>query len=471
MGKNEFINICKDRKFWQWIRHHAPKPYQSVPDKNKFLAGIYKKIADRTYYPTPPQEYITSNKGLGVLRVIPALSLEDLCVYYYCARKLEKYIAINRVPGTFGGFGLSGKLRQIEEEEISDTMNSFDVVGIDDEYYIFLEMNGYLNLSSLNPKAWFAEWNDFTSKLYFNSSEYGSGFVAELDVSNFYDSIQLDNLEYKLRKFVPNKCNDIIYLTTHFLRFWNRHINFYRQQGAGIPQDSFGEGSRILANFYLQAYDQRIHDFCQTKNAIFFRYADDQIFFAKSRKDLEEIITKASSFLMREGLNFNQKKVKIMSIRSFRKYYAFENFLALAYKKDEVIPVKSVKEQITFYMKNKNDLKKNGLSLLRRLLSVLNKMKTKPNNFLRLKKYLLSDFLPNNYSVSVSDMDRIYSILNKKEKAKMLNILNKNTENSLYTGYLYELKRFYKIYRIPIRKIGLRITFLNRFYNFQRMHS
>src|ERR1700741_3221442 len=125
MGKTEFIKICSDRKFWQWIRNHAPKAYPPVPDKEKFLGNLHKKILNRTYYPSPPQEYITINKGSGVLRVTPALSLEDLCVYYFCARKLEKYIAVNRIYGTFGGFGLSGKLREAENIETSTNRNNF----------------------------------------------------------------------------------------------------------------------------------------------------------------------------------------------------------------------------------------------------------------------------------------------------------------------------------------------------------
>lgn len=468
MSKSEFIKICRDQKFWQWIRHRSPTTYPSIADKDKFLGNLWKKIANRTYYPTPPQEYITMNKGNGVLRVAPSLKLEDLCVYYYCARKLEKYIAVNRVPSTYGGYGLSGKLRQLEESEARDVMSQFDIMEFDDEKYVFTELNGYLTLTSINSKAWFAEWGDFTNKLYFNCAEYKDGFVAELDVSNYYDSIQLDNLEYKLRKYVPHKCNDIIYLVVHFLRFWNRHINFYRQQGAGIPQDTFGECSRILANFYLQSYDKKISDFCLQKGAKFFRYADDQIIFANSKSDLEEIIAKASSFLMREGLNFNQKKVKIMSIKEFKKYYTFENFLTLASKKPEQLDLKVIEKQISFYLKNKKSLKKSGVSILRRILGILSLIKKKPKNTNILKKYLLEEFLPNNYSLSVSDMDRIYKIFNKSEKVKMIKVLDQHVQSSWYTDHLYNLKSFYKIYKIPSRHIGVRITFIKKFYGFEK---
>lgn len=468
MGKTEFIKICRDRKFWKWVRNNSPKTYPSVPDKDSFLIGLYKRIRNRTYYPNPPLEYITLNKGSGVLRIIPVLTLEDLCVYYFCARKLEKYIAYNRTPGTYGGFGLSGKLRKIEEQETCKSRDRFEVIEIEGKEYVFTEIDGSTNLTSLNPKAWFAEWNDFTNKLYFNCAEYQEGFVAELDISNFYDSIQIDNLEYKLRKTVPHTCNDILYLVTHFLRFWNRHINFYRQQGAGIPQDTFGECSRILANFYLQAYDKKVSDFCLSKKASFFRYADDQIIFAKSKEDLTEIIAKASSFAMREGLNFNQKKIKIMNLRDFKKYYSFENFFALAAKDLTNLDPNIIERQIKFYLKNKKSLKKGGMSLLRRIISVLSKSKKQPAAFKELKNHLLFDFLPNNHALSVSDLSQIYTLLNKTDKIKMLKILENDIEQSWYTAHLYQLKLFYKLNRIPYKKISHRITYLKRFYNFEK---
>jgi len=261
MNEKEFIEICRDKKFWQWIRNKSIVPYGDVADKDAFLKELFRKIASSTYYPNPPKEYLTLNKGQGVLRVVPVLNLNDLVVFYYCARKLEPYIAVNHVPGTYGGFGLSGKLRKVEEEEIKSISDNLEVTEFDGDFYVFQELAGYPIESSFNPRAWQAEWGDFNDKLYHNSFDFEgeeNGFVVELDIANFYDSIQLDNLEFKIRKYISNEENQIVYLLLHFLRYWNRHINFYRQQGAGVPQDLFGECSRILANFYLQNYDKAL---------------------------------------------------------------------------------------------------------------------------------------------------------------------------------------------------------------------
>ena len=472
MRQKEFILICSDRKFWQWIRTKSTIAYKVPSDKTKFLTDLYKKIENRNYYPSPPQEYITLNKGHGVVRTIPSFQLDDLCVYYYCARKLEKYIAVNYVSGTYGGFGLSGKLRQLEEQNFQQNRDRHDIIEIGEESYVFTELAGYPTLSTLNPRAWYTEWNDFTKKLYFDSGEFSTGFVADLDIANFYDSIQLDNLEYKLRKYVPHQCNDVIYLLLHFLRYWNRHINFYRQQGAGIPQDVFGECSRILANFYLQSYDKTFSRYCESMGGKYFRYADDQVLFSDSKEKLEIMIAKASSLLMREGLNLNQKKVKIMSIKEFKRYYSFQNFFELAQKSKENAKVEVLRKQIEFYLRNRKILRKSGLSILKRILGVMAKTRKRPTNFAKLKAHLLSrDILIENYSLNDSDLGRIYVLLNKREKARFIKILESNAQKCLYSIYLYNLRVFFKSIKISTRKINSHIARVKKFYNFKKVTS
>lgn len=470
MTNEDFIKVCSDRKFWQWVNNKALIPYSRIPDKELFLKNIAKQIQNRSYYPSPPKEYLTINKGNGVIRIIPVLKLEDLCVYYYCVRKLEGYIALNHVNGTYGGFGLSGKLRQIEEEDLNKFLDGHEILEFENKSFVFNMTSGYPEPSALNAKAWFAEWNDFTKKLYFNSSDFLTGYVAELDISNFYDSIQLDILEFKLRKHISHIYNEVIYLLMHFLRFWNRHINFYRQQGAGIPQDLFGECSRILANFYLQTYDSKISQYCDNQNARFFRYADDQIIFSKSKQQLEGIIAKASGLLMREGLNFNQKKVKIMPVRKFRRYYSFANFLALAEKKGKTLKMEELEKQIEFYLKNKETLRKGGSTLLKRILNILSKIKLRPKNFSKLKGHLISETFLSLAPLKFTDFIKIYELLNKREKEKMYKLLRLTIENCHYSDRLYNLKKFFSAIKKPIQPVRSRITSLKKFYQFEKVH-
>jgi hypothetical protein len=468
MRREEFIKICSDRRFWQWIKNKSIVSYGRLPPKEEFLRNLVKQIEYRNYYPSPPKEYLILNKGKGVIRVIPVLKLDDLCVYYYCVRKLERYIALNHVAGTFGGFGLNGKLRRVEEEELKKIRDEHKIIRFEDKSYVFKISTPYPEISSFNSKAWQVEWGDFTKKLYFNSADFTKGYVAELDISNFYDSIQLDNLEFKLRKYISHNQNEIVYLLMHFLRFWNRHVNFYRQQGAGIPQDLFGECSRILANFYLQDYDKKISFFAKGKKARFFRYADDQIIFANSKKEIEEIIVKASSLLMREGLNFNQKKIRLMTAREFKRYYSFNNFIALAHKQTRTIRILELEKQIRFYLRFKSGLRKGGSSLLKRILGLLGKTKRRPKNFILLKNHLLSDELLLETPLMVSDFLRIYRILNKREKARMVRALDGAINDCFYSDRLYNLKKFYSEIRRSVVLIKSRIALLKKFYQLSK---
>ncbi len=157
-----------------------------------------------------------------------------------------------------------------------------------------------------------------------------------------------------------------------------------------------------------------------------------------------------------------------MSVKDLKKYYAFNNFFKLSYKWDEPIDSFVVEKQISYYLKNRSHLKKGGVSLLRRLVNISSRMKRKSSNFNSLKNHLLKDFLPNNHVLSRSDLQKIYNIFNKKEKQKMLNILDKMVGESWYSSFLFELRFFYRKNRIPTREIGKRVTFLNNFYGFTR---
>ncbi|MFA6513673.1 MAG: RNA-directed DNA polymerase [Patescibacteria group bacterium] len=465
MIKSDFIKVCSEQKFWQWVNKQSSVPYKKVANKKAFLEEVFGKISSRNYYPKPPEEYITINKGNGVVRIVPSFRLDDLCVYYYCVRRLEKYIAINHTPGTYGGFGLRGKLRRLEEDEIKEIKDSYEIVEFDNDKFVFTD-DGY-SVSNLNPNAWFAEWNDFSKKLYFNCANVKYGYATELDISNFYDSIQLDNLEFKLRKYIKNKDNEIVYLLMHFLRFWNRHINFYRQQGAGIPQDTFGECSRIIANFYLQEYDKNIARYCVKKGAMYFRYADDQIIFTLNKKDALRIISKASSLLMREGLNFNQKKVNIMETEQFKKYFCFENFLVLC-KNGKSINTKVVNEQIIFYLTHGHELRKQGLSLLKRIINVIGEMSDIPPAVNRLKGLIISDDFLYKTPLKPTEFKKIYSILDQAEKEKFISLLDQEISDCLYSDRLYNILGFYKSIKKPIKNILLSIEMAKKFYNLNR---
>ncbi|OGG41060.1 hypothetical protein A2118_00660 [Candidatus Kaiserbacteria bacterium GWA2_50_9] len=463
MNQKEFVSICSDKQLWDWMRKESKFPYPTIPnaERERYLKELYTRVSERLYYPQPALDYLTLNKGKGVLRVVPVLSLDDICVYYYCVRKLEKFIAKNRINTTFGGFGLSGKLRRHELDKAIQDTQTREIIYLDDEY-------GYSVKYVFGARKWYHEWGDFNRKLYFCCLKNADGYAAQADISNFYDSISLDSLEYKLRKVVGAKSNDMVYLLMHFLRYWNRHIYFYRQQGVGLPQDLFGECSRILANHFLQTYDKSIAGFCRKLKAQYFRYADDQFFLTKDEDTLELIVAKASSLLMKEGLNFNQKKVNISTIKKLKKSFAFNSLSALG-GKPHLAPIPKVQKAISFYLNNRKSLRKGGLTLVRRILTVMEFINRRSLKLSGLKKHLLSSsFLNRNYILTYRDLTKIYKILNTKERRKFLRMIKSNVENCHYTYYLYDVRRFYEKHNMSTRLIALRIAKVRGLYKFER---
>ena len=71
---------------------------------------------------------------------------------------------------------------------------------------------------------------------------------------NFYDNINLSLLEKKLLISVPSEKMEFINMLMYFLRNWNLKNDKYHLKSVGIPQNEFGDQSRLLANFYLHYY-------------------------------------------------------------------------------------------------------------------------------------------------------------------------------------------------------------------------
>ena len=169
---------------------------------------------------------------------------------------------------------------------------------------------------------------------------------------------------------------------------------------------------------------------------------------------------------MREGLNFNQKKVKTMSLLDFRNYYAFESFLELSTKDNNTPDVLKVEEQIDLYLENRKKLRKNGLSLLKRILNIIKNYELNTSNFDKLKISILnSDFLCKNH-FNTAQYKTIYDLLSNDEKQQMKTIIDEIICNSYYSLFLYNVRQFYLEIEKSIEVIDERINYLNKFYSF-----
>ncbi len=424
-------------------------------EKDRFVANIHKIIASKEYYPSIPPCYIDVNKENGVTRSIPVFTLKDYCVYYYCIKKIEDKIAINRTENTFGGWTLGGLLRRSENEEMEKRKQDFDTL----EEFLSEAWGVSVTQYSFNHAAWSKSYGDLNAKLYATSKEDQYRYVVELDIANFYDSIRLDILELKIREIVDHGLTDIVSLLFLFLNFWNRNVNLYNKQTVGIPQDAMGECSRILANFYLQDYDRTVFDFCQKNKLRYMRYADDQFVFANNMDKIHYSIFYISKILNSIGLSLNAKKVCIMTSEQLIKYRCFSIFeiLSVDSYEDDVTKVSNFTEKVLEVMENgdNKNLKNSGYPLLNKALCCPLLKKIEQKNKDRLVKCFLDDeYLSRCKS---RQFQRIYDLLDDREKDNFIEKLNYLCSVLIHNCYHYEVLDFLKKQGLSYQQVNKRI--------------
>ena len=143
-----------------------------------------------------------------------------------------------------------------------------------------------------------------------------------MDISNFYDSIDLNRLETAIRAWCPGREVAINGLMM-FLRTWNRGPN-YSLAGKGIPMDLVGDASRVLANAYLYPFDANVRKVCLRNGWTFQRFADDMVVIVGSPHDEARATAMVSEELQRLSLNLNAAKVEYHSADEFLANWRFD---------------------------------------------------------------------------------------------------------------------------------------------------
>lgn len=427
----------------------------------EILTKVYEAIASKRYFPLPPERFIDMDKGNCVTRMIPVFHLEDYIVYYYCIKKLEEKIAINRVPNTFGGWSLGGIMRTSENDEITKRKEDYDT------YEDFLaDLNGIsVGSYSFNPQGWVKAYGELNAKLFATAKEQDFNILAEMDIANFYDSIRLDILENNIRAVSESKDIEIVNLLFMFLNNWNRENNEFNKQTVGLPQDAMSDCSRILANFYLQNYDRYAYDLCDEKDARYLRYADDQFIFAKDSKTVEYLIFKLSKKLTSFGLSINQKKVKIMRSKDVISYRSLDIFSILkdSEDKNDVAKVERFAKKTLELLSDTEKLRETrdcGYGLIKKLVNcnAFNEVDA------RTKSSILKIALDNKYLKRADSffLDKLYKALPNRVKSSYINNLINLSENLLHNHFHYHLLAFLKENKMETGKVVSRIRRLSR---------
>lgn len=434
-----------DKKFWGIIndlRVHATKRKRAP-----FLVELSSKLRQHEYFPGLPLTVKEADKGHGVARQIPIFNLEDYSVFYYCIRKLEHVLAKNRVTGTYGGWSMGGKIRNLENAEEPA-----------DEYQLTY---------SYNPVAWAKYYGEFNGRVYgkikeLQDSGHHNYVVFELDIANYYDNIQLAILENKIRRDADYSESGVLDLLMYFLGYSNRLVTQYQKRSVGIPQDAFGDCSRLLANYYLQDYDLYMRGLARRYGATYFRYADDQMLFVPSEETGRELIQMASRRLARIGLNINQKKVVRRTLDELYHYRSFE-INDLFKERDANKDTGKVNEfaRLTFdaIESDIESLKDRGYPLIKRLVTA-NYNLLNPTARAKLMNYVFNiDFIKSSRAYSFTSA---YTKMRDEEKSDYLELLNGLIQESKHSSLHYEILAFYRQQGIETRDLENRIAELRK---------
>ena len=353
--------------------------------------------------------------------------IEDYIVFYFCIKELEDVLCGNRTEHTFGGWSLGGKMRKLEELDVD-----FDH-GFSSARYSF------------NPRAWTQAFGEFNSLLFAQLDTGTYSHVLQFDLSNFYDCVRLDILERWIREESDASKGWIIALLFYFLNQWNRKNTGLHPQAVGLPQDAMADCSRILANFYLQRYDKFASALCAKVDALYFRYADDQIILLKNPAHSERLMLLLTRHLDRFGLRVNQKKVDLWTAKQLQ-IYRFRKIQAIFEKRGDNQNNLLVRRFSDAYLaisaKRLNSSWNGGLPLLNRLLwAKLDNLPKKHFETL-LQRYTAHDYL---LRADFEKMERI-AALNAKRKTPInfAKLLKEIGDTSDHNAFHFEVLSFAK---------------------------
>lgn len=415
LSKEEFLNVFSSSFYDKVLKESLVSFKRKITksDAKDLMYNAYKKLLNFDYYISNPVEYIFLLKNEFVARIIPVFSIEDEAIYFYLCKRIEEDIANNRVPGTFGGWMLGNSIKTKEDDEIQYVFNSY------------------------NPWLWTKYWKEFQHYIYSNLDKYNFKYALKLDIANFYDSINIDILSKKLYKICSNDKYDFIELIVYILKYWNRRFSNYSENNVGIPQNEFGDQSRLLANVYLNEYDEIMSDICYKHGAMYSRYADDQIILFDNEEDINNIMLVANKELRKLGLNINAGKTKKFTKEQLIDHFVFEPLEYLE-KKDYD---KSVYVFFEIIEKYKNISAIRSDTFFRRCLSVgLDKFSNENRNKI-LNCILTKDFIINS---NTDYLYKIYINLNDKEKKDFINDIDVYFHLVKFSGFHYSVIIFLK---------------------------
>lgn len=133
----------------------------------------------------------------------------------------------------------------------------------------------------------------------------GYEYVVDIDMSQYFDTINQDRLMYLLTKHIKDK--ELLKLINKYLHCGVSIDNVVYKSKLGVPQG--GALSPLLSNVYLNELDKVL----KARNLKFVRYADDVQIYVKSKRAGERVMNNTTKFLEDKlDLIVNKEKSRVV---------------------------------------------------------------------------------------------------------------------------------------------------------------
>lgn len=410
--ETEFLKVFS-QSFYKKILNESLVSYKNKISKEEAKESIlsaYHNLVNFNYNISTPQEYIYLIKNRYVSRIIPVFTIQDEAIYFYLCKQIEDDISINRVDGTFGGWRIGNSIKVLEDEELEYVINSYD------------------------PGLWVKNWKNFQKYIFTNLEMYNYGYALKLDIANFYDSIDINLLSRKLYRCCSKSKYDIVEQIIYLLKYWNKKYSNYNETNVGIPQNEFGDQSRLLANLYLNDYDVVMEKICNDNGCKYSRFADDQIILFDTEEQINNIMFICNDELRKLGLNLNAGKVKKFSYKELIDFYLFSQLEKLDLKKYD----EAAEEFFELYDSGK-EIRSD--TFIRRCLTIGLKNFSLSNRAKIASIITSEDFILN---CGVQHLSSVYKNLYEEEKENFLKILFLMFKKIKFNGFKYTIITFAK---------------------------
>ncbi len=411
-NEQEFLK-CFSSSFYKKVLNESLVSFKyklNRTEAKKLMKESYNNLINYNYNISNPQEYIYLIKNRYVSRIIPVFTIQDEAIYFYLCKQIEDDISINRVDGTFGGWRIGNSIKLLEDEELEYVVNSYD------------------------PRLWLKNWKDFQKYIFTNLEKFNYKYALKLDIANFYDSIDINILSRKLYRCCDKKNYKFIELIIYLLKFWNKKFSCYNENSIGIPQNEFGDQSRLLANLYLNDYDLTMEKICLDNNCKYSRFADDQIILFDNEEQINNIMLICNEELRKIGLNLNAGKVHKFTHDELIKFYLFKELEKLDIRKyDEAAN--------DFFELYDSGIEVRSDTFFRRCLTIGLKNFSIPIRNKIVSIITCEDFI---IKCGVQHLSGIYRNLYLEEKQKFLDSLFLTFKKIKFNGFRYVVITFSK---------------------------